>query len=448
MSETLDNLADEITRLAGHMNAIDYCFIKRLDEFDARHGWVGDGIKSLSHWLNWKCGMGAEVGREKVRVARALRDLPQIDEAFRTGQVSYSEVRAMTRVATADNEEYLLDVARHGTTAHVEQLTRYYRRCRKLNEDEPMGELERNFVWHQDEDGMYVFRGKLPADEGELVATALRKMLDLIHLDSSDPEKNVSAETFSGPQQPEDFTCSNASALVRMAEHWLATSESGANTLPGSEKYQLLIHVNVNEASRDCKVEGDVALNYENGGFIHPEVVRKLACDASIRTVGEDDAGNVLSIGRRSRVVPPHLRRAVEHRDKGCRFPNCHQRRWTEAHHIITWLDGGETSLPNLISLCRWHHTRLHQHEYHIEKTGDEVRFVSKLGHTIDRVLISKPHDAANVVKSIEADTAVPVWINEKVDYDMALEWLSVLDGAARSGTSIRTSEADLPFVP
>ena len=124
-------LCDEITTLAGHLNAANYRFLKLLDEFDRHDGWAGDGIRSLAHWLNFKCGLGELVAREKVRVARALRSLPSIDNAFERGEISYSKVRAMSRVATLENEAELLNIARHGTAAHMERLVRAYRRCRK-----------------------------------------------------------------------------------------------------------------------------------------------------------------------------------------------------------------------------------------------------------------------------------------------------------------------------
>ena len=123
-----ESLELELTRLAGHINAINYQFIKLLAEFDEHGGWQVDGVKTFAHWLNWKCGIGALAAREKIRVARALHDLPLINESFRTGEISYSKVRAMTRVATTDNESLLLTIAEHGTAQHVEQTVRKYRR--------------------------------------------------------------------------------------------------------------------------------------------------------------------------------------------------------------------------------------------------------------------------------------------------------------------------------
>ena len=126
-----DALAAEITALAGQLNATQYRFLKLLDEFDRGQGWAGHGARSLAHWLEWKCGLGDLAAREKVRVARALRELPLIDAAFEHGEISYSKVRAMTRAATPENEKELLNIARYGTAAHMERLVRVYRRCRE-----------------------------------------------------------------------------------------------------------------------------------------------------------------------------------------------------------------------------------------------------------------------------------------------------------------------------
>ncbi|XOV88800.1 MAG: DUF222 domain-containing protein [Pseudomonadota bacterium] len=454
-----NTLEDEITLIAGHINAIDFYFLDLLSEFDLQEGWCGDGIKSFAHWLNWKCGLGALESREKVRVARALRELPQTREAFRVGEISYSKVRAITRVATADNEAYLLHIARFGTAAHVEKLVRSYRRCRNLNEDRDLADLYRSFGLYQDDDGMYVFRGRLPADEGEVIVQALQHLGDIIWRErqkaaqavANAPGKsdlqpeNVSAETFSGeeepalpPRQPADFSSTTASALVRLAEHYLATGSNGATTLAGSDRCQLLVHVNLNAANIDTKIEGGVALNTGRGSFLHPELVKKLACDASIRTLLEDDAGQVISIGRKSRIIPRNMAIALKQRDRGCRYPNCHQQHWTDAHHIRHWADGGETSLDNLITLCRFHHTGLHRGDYIIDKQDGEVRFLDRFGHEIQRVIPGLPHDPGEVVSAIQArhakaglgitsTTGITRWDGGGMDYGVAIEQLFLL---------------------
>ena len=121
-SPNLVEIENEITELAAHIHAATFRLLELIREFDEREGWGGPGLMSCAHWLNWKIGLSMGAAREKVRVAHALKDLPKISDSFRQGQISFSKVRAMTRVATPENEEYLMMIARHGTAAHMEQL--------------------------------------------------------------------------------------------------------------------------------------------------------------------------------------------------------------------------------------------------------------------------------------------------------------------------------------
>jgi len=130
---------------------------------------------SCAHWLNWKCGVGLNAAREKVRVARALEDLPRIAAAFAAGELSYSKVRAMTRVATPESEEYLLMIARHGTASHLERLVRGYRRMKRIEETAQANGAHamREVTWYWDDDGSLVFKARLPPERGALVVKAL-----------------------------------------------------------------------------------------------------------------------------------------------------------------------------------------------------------------------------------------------------------------------------------
>lgn len=123
----LDELASEIRTLAGHINAANYRFLLLIAEFDRRSGWASDGAQSCAHWLNWKCGIGLGAAREKVRVARALENLPRMSAAMASGSLSYSKAREITRIGNESNEAYLLSIAEHGTAVHVERLVCAYR---------------------------------------------------------------------------------------------------------------------------------------------------------------------------------------------------------------------------------------------------------------------------------------------------------------------------------
>ena len=349
-------LCDEITTLAGHLNAANYRFLKLLDEFDRHEGWAGDGIRSLAHWLNFKCGLGHLVAREKVRVARALRELPLIDAAFERGEISYSKVRAMTRVATPENEVELLNIARHGTAAHMERLVRAYRRCREQVAASPC-ELairrEERFYCYAEDDETMVFGGRVSVEQGRLLIKALDAMVAELDDDAATEDRmettgqgaanepgtlgNVSAETIapqadesvsaetsggeSDAKRPTPIRIRRATALIHIAEHYLATGGSGARPLTSSEAYQVFIHVNANDASPDNRINGAHTIYTDDRRCLAPHVVRQLACDAARRTVLENDRGEVLNIGRRSRTVPRHIAHALRIRDGGMPFP-------------------------------------------------------------------------------------------------------------------------------
>ncbi len=344
-----EKLEVEILKLAGQMNAVQYRFVKLLGEYDDTGGWQGDGIKSFAHWLNWKMDgprrMGMVMGREKVRVARALPDLPLIDKAFSEGKISYTKVRAMTRVGTPENEQFLLQIAEHGTADHMEYLVRKYKYCKQLQESRDSDNWKRlkDLGWYQDETGMIVINVRLPPEEGAIVIKALEVIQAENRQKKEEAEdekkakvdsKNVSAETFSCGMTQEDYLCDRASALTEMAEYYLKGKSSGKtkeswNSL--GEKYQIFLHINANAASIDCKVNDSDCCSVDNKRFLTPQVARRLACDASLTTVLEDDEGNVLNIGRRSRIIPRAMSHALRIRDGGCRYPSCTQKQHTDS---------------------------------------------------------------------------------------------------------------------
>ena len=157
----IEQLEDQITELAAHIHAATYRLLRLIAELDRRAPYGSWGIKSCAHWLNWKCGIGLVAAREKVRVAHAIERLPRICAAFEKGEVSYSKVRAMTRIANADNEEYLLMIAHNGTASHVEALVRKYRRM-EAAEEAMRQHAERYLTYYYDDDGSLVLKGRRP----------------------------------------------------------------------------------------------------------------------------------------------------------------------------------------------------------------------------------------------------------------------------------------------
>ena len=171
-----ENLGHEIARLAAHIHAATYRFLILLREFDALGGWADQGGVSCAHWLSWRCGISVHTGREKLRVAKALADLPKVSEAFEQGRISYSKARAITRVANENNEEFLLGIALNGTASHLDKLVRHEnRRRRSVDRQDPANDAyqQRDIEWFEDDAGCVVFKVRLPKEEATRVIKAI-----------------------------------------------------------------------------------------------------------------------------------------------------------------------------------------------------------------------------------------------------------------------------------
>ena len=260
-----EHLAAEITLLAGQINAANYRLLKLIAEFDDCKGWSGGGtVRSCAHWLNWKVGIALGAAREKVRVAHCLQQLPLIDAAFATGEISYSKVRAMTRVATRDNEDFLLTIARYGTASHVEQVVNKYRGVQRSQDDTEVEEQERarKLVYYQDDDGMWVIHARLPAETGAIVVKAIEAVAkpvqearqeQLTHHRDVPAGTDFAAETSAKAEGLHDLLeHTRADALVTITEHFLSSSDKNTQWqgLKGSERCQLMLHVDINTLRR------------------------------------------------------------------------------------------------------------------------------------------------------------------------------------------------------
>lgn len=340
-----DRLGVEITELCSYIYAATYQLLVKIREFDENEYWAVGGVCSCAHWLNFKCGIGMNAAREKVRVAHALAKLPLICEAFRKGQVSYSKVRAMTRIADESNEDYLLMIADHGTAHHVEKLVSQYRRCKRLQDVTNANETHKNRELHyfHDEDGSLVIKARFPAEQGALILKAIDMAIEA-------QETDVTAET----SEAETISVHRADALAEIAETYMQTEPVPSST---ADRYQVVVHVTA-ETSLSSEVEN---AHIEGGPHVTAETSRRIACDCTAVGVIDGENGEPLSIGRRSRTIPPAMRRALRFRDKGCRFPGCTNTRFIDGHHIRHWADSGETSLENLVQLCRHHHRLVHE---------------------------------------------------------------------------------------
>jgi len=341
---SIDELDRSIVSLSFLMNSCCYELLLLIREFDERVGWLKWGLSSCAEWLHWRCDLSMSAAREKVRVAHALKILPAITSAFSRGELSYSKVRALTRIARADNEEEFLTFALKTTASRLEE------RCRELRcgTVDSIGEAirahaNRSLRLHRDTDrGMMTMTVELPLETGELVEKALDRARDSSALQT--PEL-----------ADESWSVQQADALVTVVSAYL--SGNGDVSASTSDNYQVTVHVD-----RSALAEG------EGRSSLPIESVKRLCCDGDAVVIVENEEGEPLSVGRKTRTVPTAIKRALQARDKGCVFPGCHHTRFVDAHHVIHWSAGGETSLENLILLCSRHHRLVHEGGFRIER--------------------------------------------------------------------------------
>ena len=371
--DTVEALEEEIAVLAAHIHAGTHRLLTLIAEFDRLRGWEIGGHRSCAHWLSFRTGIDLGACREKVRAARALVELPLTSASMSRGELSFSAVRALTRVATPENETDLLDLARGATTADLERMVRAW----KLGSREKEADRERArqesrcLSVYPDPDGLYEVRGQLTPEQGALLMRAVEAASDVLYREKA---RDVSTET-----SPEEAARLRADALALVAERALAAG-FGGTPLSGTkaERYQVVLHVDADT----LREEGSALARSDlDGTRVSAETSRRLSCDASVVDVRIDDRGT-LDVGRKRRTISPALRRALEVRDRGCRFPGCGLR-FTDAHHVRHWADGGETKLENLVLLCGHHHRLLHEEGWKIEWWGKDRQpaFCDPRGH-------------------------------------------------------------------
>jgi Domain of unknown function (DUF222)/HNH endonuclease len=378
---SLEELEAQITELAGHLNAANYRWLTLIAEFDRRNGWADGKLPSCAHWLNFKCGLNLGAAREKVRVAHALAGLPKIAASMSRGELSYSKARALTRVACAATEDALLMIALHGTAYHVERLVQGFRRAQEAEElsREVRQHANRGVSYCFAEDGSLVLKGRLPAAAGAMLIKALDAALETL------PENEISAKF--AEERPIPHASRRADALAAVAESFLAQSDASSST---ADRIQVVVHVDAEtlrtSAAGRCEIE--------HGPAIPAETARRLSCDASLISVLENEQGEPLDVGRKTRSIPPAIRRALNTRDGGCRFPGCTHRRYVDAHHIEHWADGGDTKLSNLVTLCRLHHRLVHEGEIIVESDpAGGWRFLHPDGRRYEVIRVSEHED-------------------------------------------------------
>jgi 5-methylcytosine-specific restriction endonuclease McrA len=444
----LERLEAQICEVAGHLAAATCQFLVLLAEFDARRGWASWEVNSCAAWLSWKCQMSSGTAREHVRVARALQGLPVIRCEFAAARLSYAKVRALTRIATPETEEQLAVMAGPMTGNQLERFARAHRQCSRA--DDAAAQIRRRLTWRFEDDGSLSGSFRRPPLPGAVLLKALRAAA--AELDQ--PPADVSAETLPSPEGRVVATSSDlADALAVMAEAFLAGKVAGADD---AEVYQIVIHAGTDVIAADPAAQASSAVDparchVEDGSAISVTTAQMVTCTAALSWMLHGRDGTILDLGRKRRRPNAALRKAARERDRGrCRFPGCESRR-IDLHHIQYWVNGGRTSLDNLIGLCKRHHMAVHDRGYLIAARPDGTfAFFRPDGTALPQSPplpapdghISDIHDAG-----ITPETIIPPWFGERLDLDYAIYTClandEVAGRASRDPGTVRTRAAE-----
>jgi hypothetical protein len=431
--EQLDAVASQIVDLSLRIDVAQHSLCAHLRQFDAHDGWSGMGFVSTATWLAWRIGIGPAAAREHVRVARALGNLQLVDAAFAAGKLSYSKVRALTRIATPATEQELLSIAMHATASQIEKLAAAYRRTR-VDPSQPNLDLRRFMRRTDTSSGMVRIELQLPPEQANVVWEAMSAALDSGRREAKDvsAETSVATGTDVSAETPyrADSTVlqtEHADAMVNVAQAYL---QHKPRTLGSG--YELVIMTTKEQLEH---APGGVGGFLRDGTPVPRHIARMLACDCTRVDVATSESGEILDVGRARRTIPSAIGRALWLRDGGCRVPGCGRKHHLHGHHIEAWADGGKTSASNLVLLCPSHHGLVHEGQLFVDVHDGRIEFRNAYGLKLhpapDRGndLEAVDHWLRTAEPGFDRD-GTPTWDGSRLDNDLVLSWMFAVESS------------------
>ena len=452
---TVDELGECIIDLSGRLAAAMCRWLLLVAEFDAREGYLVFGLASTAQWLSHSCGIAHRTAVEHVRVARSLRCYPRLAEEMGAGRLSFSQVRAISRVDGPDEQvlvEDLIQVARHGTGAQLEVVVRGLRTVDHNDKDTDPGEYLKH-SWT--DDSRWQLRARLDPERGAVVNAAIDAIMQrdgcsptdaLARLaeiglaalaDAKNPTRELRGDERAAvviqldaarvPRQQVAVPCEPA--IPRSAER--DPSDVG---VPRSAERDSDVEPLPRSAERDPSDARSVARPYARiagGPGLPDRVVQRLMCEGRIRTVITDSASNVLDVGRSHRLVTDRQYRALLARQHGhCAHPGCPNTKNLHAHHRIHWIHGGRTDLSNLALLCERHHVGHHAGEFEIVLDGaGKFAFISADGRNLSaphqRLANAHTRPLEDEHADLAPDAATTRWDGQRLDRQYAISVLA-----------------------
>jgi hypothetical protein len=365
-----ERLEHEVAQHAAALAAATCRWLLMIAELDRRSTWAQWECRSMAHWLSWRCGLDRRTGRDHVRVARALEALPVITAAFAAGEVTYSKVRALIRVATAATEADLLETARHTTANQLERLVGAY--ARAMPTDDAAHLTARRFeVVHHDDGTLTIALRHCASDTAATIIAAAEAALQHVPTDLGDPYRarlldalETVARAYIAPDEDKPrpvvanldidrrHVCEPPPAPAAAAAPETGSAEPPSPAPPSSWTALL------------------------DGLPVSHDTARELLCDASLFVAVLGDDG-ITRFVRRATTIPAAARRHAERRDgRQCRWPGCTNHAWLHAHHIQWRSREGNHATGNLVLLCPFHHRAVHRRGWEIFGDADAGRLV------------------------------------------------------------------------
>ena len=345
---------------------------------DREEIWSRDGCRDFPHWLSASLGISNWAARRWANAARRLPSLPRIRESLENGTICFDKALELCRFASADDEAKLLKWARRVTLATVRQRADL---ATKRPVEETVEHDRTRYVryWWQDDGQRLGLWGSFPAEQGHRLVKGLERMAASLPVITT-----FETEDAQPPFPDTVIETRRADALVELV--------AGGGSRGKAAPVDFVVHTDLTTLAND----GNCAV--EDGPAIHAATARRLSCDARVRSVLHDPSGRTIGIGRASRLVPDWLMSQLRHRDGGCVFDGCEEKRFIHAHHIVHWSRGGRTDLDNLVLVCSYHHKLLHEYRWgvHLDASGAAEWFTPE-GRRFDPLGVgaTDPEDAS-----------------------------------------------------
>ena len=350
VSEPVAPIEDRVREVCGQLNVLHARLVELASEALETGAWHGCGVKSLTHWLSWQCGLSPRRAAETARLAEAESTHPQVMDVFAEGAVSVDQAAVATK-APAYLDRQFAEFAQVMTVAQLRVAVRAARPAPPA--PPPVDERSETVAGWFDDDGRYHLNGELEPDHGREVEAALREARDALF------QSGQSKVTW-------------ADALVEMARRSM-------DAAPLARRERFRVNWFVDPAD-------PVPARWADGLAVPHWLVEMLSCDGTVSPVFTDGAHPV-SVGRTQYAVPDRTRRLVLYRDKKCRVPWCNQTRWLQVHHIVHDEHGGPTDTWNLMAACPACHRLHHKGLLGISGNADDpdgLTFTDAHGRVID----------------------------------------------------------------